>query len=218
MKQNIKLFACNMLVAIFVMIFSFSGCQKTTSTGSNKTAVAVISKIVYTDISPDQQLTCTPISQPHIKSCSFPYQLDLNKDGIVDFTISYSYFYMASGIEGQRRTTTSVQITCNKQNAVAVDSVYPLALNPGDNISLGLNWKSDTTVTLKSLVTNCGYGCNNFYSGNWFASADKMLGLKLAITGKVFYGWALLSGDALTIRSYAFNSISNQLILAGQTK
>lgn len=205
----------------FILLF-FDSCKKENSSDVTKTTdspranTSASSGIIYSDINPDIMLACTPTGRP--SNCSSSYSLDLNNDGIIDFSITYSYSKWLLGVEGQSKTTIAVKITCKKESAVATDLTNPLAMNSNDIISSALSWKSDTVLILNSYNQQCSLGCFTFYGGNWFSTNDKILGLQLKKGGKIFYGWALLSGNARTIRSYAFNSTSNQPILAGQTK
>ena len=63
---------------------------------------------------------------------------------------------------------------------------------------------------------------HHLYSpGLWHYVVDKYLAQKIQVAGNIYYGWARLDagGDGLdlTIKDYAYNSIPNQAILAGQT-
>ena len=207
------------LLAVCITIFFLAGCQKETSTNTMKTNVVVGSTIIYTDINPDQPLACTPATlQPHVIGCSTVYSLDLNNDGTIDFSIAYMYNIMSMGVEGVSTTTITVIITSLNHSAVVIDSVFPLAMNTNDSISQGSRWKSDTTLTLKYFVRKCSLGCYTISNGNWFSNTDKFLGLQFKKGGKIYYGWALLAGDASVIRGYAYNSAFNLPILAGQTQ
>ena len=59
--------------------------------------------------------------------------------------------------------------------------------------------------------------------GLWDSLSDYYLGLRLLQSGQTHYGWVRLRVDvtssyaSLIVRDYAFNSVPNQPILAGQT-
>jgi hypothetical protein len=63
-------------------------------------------------------------------------------------------------------------------------------------------------------------------SGNWTTATDEFLGLTLVSNSQSYYCWVRLNVSAViigptsatfTIKDYAYNSIPNQPILAGQT-
>jgi hypothetical protein len=61
--------------------------------------------------------------------------------------------------------------------------------------------------------------------GNWFGAINRYLGLKFQIDGKTHYGWARLSTQvfgngflAAKLTGYAFETIAGKTIKAGQTK
>jgi hypothetical protein len=232
MQHIVKFFLGYSLPLVCIYIIFLASCQKDVSkeviktNDAMNTNVSTGSPIVYTDINPDQKLTCTP-SSGRWNFCSNSYPLDLDNDGIIDYLITYSYEYKFMGMEGQRETKKYVIIKCNNQNTVAVDSVYPLAMNANNIISPGLNWKSDSTRILNVYSQTCSLGCFTSYSGNWFSIIDKFLGLQFKKGGKIFYGWVRLdvsvsltpsSTNSFTVKDYAYNSTPGQPILAGQTK
>jgi hypothetical protein len=64
--------------------------------------------------------------------------------------------------------------------------------------------------------------CSNTIVGNWIDMNSYYLGLKLISGGHIYYGWARLSYSSysgfLFLFDYAYNSIPDQPILAGQKK
>lgn len=159
-------------------------------------------QIVYTDVNPDVSTSA--------------YTLDLNNDGIADFTVSRSYSntcntYLCHNIcTGCRYRIIrwSVAITPLNGNAIA-GTTYPSALNINDSVSQGLNWNTAAGEILR----------NNTSVGNWSTTNDRYLGLKLIVAGQPYFGWARcsVSSSAFTIRDYAYNSIADQRILAGES-
>ncbi len=112
------------ILSIFVLA---NGCQKSASVDSGVRAAPLGTAIIYTDINPDTEL---------YKGGSV-YNIDINNDGIADYTISnYCDF---------------VQLKCLGNNGVLIDtSLHALsALSSG--ISIGANskmWKdSSATIT-----------------------------------------------------------------------
>ncbi len=203
-KQLLQaLYAFNIPIAIG-MLFSLSTAN---------------AQIVYTDIIPDTILT-------------YPenYDLDLNNDGQIDFT-----FYGSQD---------SLICACGS-GTIDTSKISPTSLSwVSDSINgQSAKWNSGDLINASSpLWTNApgqilfhkGGGCSSrpcsplggFYVrgtplGIWSNVADKYLALKIQVSGSIYYGWARLdvdsSGFPITIKDYAFNSIPDQTILAGQT-
>ncbi|MFM2385563.1 MAG: hypothetical protein RL660_320 [Bacteroidota bacterium] len=147
-------------------------------------------QIIYTDI-PD----ATP---------SASFALDLNNDLVDDFIISYA-------------ALDKIICIAQNNNAFAGDSSgnlrSPWALPSFSNICDTNNtWYDSSEVGIMA------WGAN---SGNWVSASNKYLALKLVVGGNVHYGWARLDLTAnslsFTIKDYAYNSIANACIQAGQT-
>ena len=166
------------------------------------------SQIIYTNVNPDQ--TCTSL-------CS--YSIDLNNDGIIDFTLHH---VVSNGpcLCGGYAVSNSVYITLNSGNAV-VSNGSPLALNFGYPIDNSNTFSTSINQTLAGTGQSCIGGCHGVPRGIWSGVTNHYLGLRLQIGSNSFYGWANLdvgsSGSNFTIKEYAYNSTPNQSILAGQT-
>ena len=178
-------------------------------------STSVNAQIVYTDVIPDTSMTCP--NNP----CNKSYSLDLNNDGTVDFTL---------------RTVNNV-LTCSFQNFISTKSVSILSQSGNlaasnmlfANSSIGSSLSFSTnSVTLRSIVTGfIGPGCTGSLgtTGSWINTSDYYLGLQFALGGNTYYGWVRLnvvvasssSTVSCTVKDYAYNTIPNQLILAGQT-
>ena len=180
-------------------------------------------QIVYTDIIPDKTLSYGS------------YSLDLNNDGQSDFTFRawYSFLSCAGGGCMIRLDTTLI-----KPTGLSWVSDYTngeaARLNSGDSINesspLWTNFQSQLLYNNRADCSSLGYctpqhaftAPHSLYSpGIWINVVDKYLALKIQVSGNIYYGWARLDagGDGLdiTIKDYAYNSIPNQPILAGQT-
>ena len=161
-------------------------------------------QIVYTDVIPDSTSTGT-------------YNLDLNNDGTTDFAITHSttpWFCLLNPA-----TKISIMVTPSGTNQVADYSgtnATKMALNANINASV-LTWNNSVNQLMASAIT--AISCTGF-SGQWFNAVNGYLGLKLISGGNTYYGWARLNTSGVgsfTIKDYAYNSIPNQPILAGQT-
>lgn len=163
-------------------------------------------QIAYTDVTPDYD------------GFNTLYQLDLDGDTVTDFFI-FTGSYGSSPV-----------------NAVAIDAVetsnsflgsapgpyeYPFALNSGDPISSGqATWFEGAANGVAGTLnyTSC---YNGIGSSNWCGVVDKYLGLRFKIGTDTHYGWVRLDVDAAgmnwTLKDYAYNTVPNEPINAGQT-
>ncbi len=157
-------------------------------------------QIVYTDVNPDSTSTGT-------------YNLDLNIDGINDFAITQTST-TACGSIGNPATLKFIRLTPLGTNQVAdsATDVTKMALNANISTTL-LNWDNSANQLMVS-------ACHTSTGGQWANAVDGYLGLKLILGGNTYYGWARLNtslANSFTIKDYAYNSIPDQPILAGQT-
>jgi hypothetical protein len=174
-------------------------------------------QIVYTDVTPDTKLSCSKAG------CSHQYNLDLNNDGINDFTLS-----VASEDAG---------LHCRSRGNNSFVSITPLNTNEVVGFSNIIKLLADTIISDQSVYTLAGsttnlesfrwwyvehQGCYEVTLGDWSSSADGYIGLKLKTAGLIYYGWVRLSvsvsstSASFTIKDYAYNSVANRSILAGE--
>jgi hypothetical protein len=139
--------------------------------------------------------------------------LDLNNDGVGDFSFSqfsyggWDHFYFFPKVKG---------------NAVLEEKgpvKDPAALRAG----VPIGPKGDFNSSPFQLLAKCG-GTSGFdrTSGDWNEVTNRYLGLRFLINGEVHYGWARLTvtgcgGLGATLTGYAYETIPNKRILAGQT-
>ncbi|MEO8149644.1 MAG: T9SS type A sorting domain-containing protein [Bacteroidia bacterium] len=169
-------------------------------------------QIIYTDVNPDTTLSCFG------GSCTKSYNLDLNNDGTVDFTLYTS----ALGDTCPGHTRRRVYVNSQSGNATVT-----LMMNANDLIDNNLAFNA-SIGTLRSntkppglVWTSCSVGW-----GSWTSTSDHYLGLQLTVGPSTYYGWVRLNvaiylqGPGVVsfiVKDYAYNSIPNQPILAGQT-
>jgi hypothetical protein len=148
------------------------------------------------------------------------YKLDLNHDGIADFTIlntSYhntsTWFYRLSEKAAQSNFVEA-SISHTFQQEVAE------ALRRGARIP-GTHAFYHKPALLAWAVYNPG---GTFSGGNWANVSGRYLGLRFKIKGQTHYGWARLTvqvgGTRVTgsLTGYAYETIPNKPIIAGETK
>ena len=153
----------------------------------------LFSQIIYTD--------------PTDATPNATYNLDLNNDSVVDFTM---YFGGGSGIAG-------VQCAPQNNNAYLGDFVngthLPWALNSSTSIcATSTTWYGTNYPGTLGLGSTTGY---------WPGATDKYLALKLIVGTNTYYGWARFdvyeTSTSFTLKDYAYESTPNACILSGQT-
>jgi hypothetical protein len=163
-------------------------------------------QIVYTDINPDKTIT---LRSPHIIKT---YGLDLNNDGINDFTLNAG--------RGGSWYTQYVYVSISGLNDNEIEVADSLSVFPGYPLELSKN----TIITGQEAFDGGGsllWKNISLTKGYWEYNKTRYLGIKLIKDGFSFYGWIKLSvfdnGPSATLKAYAYNSIPNQPILAGET-
>ncbi len=225
MKKRItkKLPAFISIITFSILIFNGS-CSKDTKSPDTGNTTTGTSKIVYTDVKPDSAILSTTDS----------FNLDLNNDGIPDFEFQKSIFIMECGhnpeVPPTHTFSTKLSVTPTRANNAIIASVsnFSLVLDSAASINPDSLWGIGTQILFEVTATSyCGVVSEHGY---WLNVADKYIGLKFIKGNNTYYGWARLSstysassssvmiGDQLILKDYAYNSIPNQPILAGQTK
>ncbi|SDB29789.1 hypothetical protein SAMN03097699_0575 [Flavobacteriaceae bacterium MAR_2010_188] len=165
------------------------------------------SQIIYTDIEPDY-------TSEH--KYDF-YELDLNNDLFIDFTLRYrsdDYWEMVDILEITSTNAGNgiISISPWYSNPVPLDSDREIFNLSG--YSNGEAYESWGFFT----IGDCFGGDTSCYL-DWKDKNDKFLGLRFIVDGKTHFGWARLSLTSPTdwvLKDYAFNATPNKPILAGQ--
>lgn len=202
--------------------------KKTTQKNFSVFVVAVLlfaanahAQIVYTDVIPDTT----------VSSANGAYNLDLNNDGVIDFTLRKENVYFCPAMLGAISTTyTDIVIDALNGNEVSNDTnSFPKKLKVNNVIKNGgTAWihAADQLLAKKSNVIkrarfNCYSASPITYTGNWNAVNDKYVGLRLIVGATKYYGWVRLNvangGNAVTIKDYAYDSTPGHSIKAGAT-
>ena len=172
-------------------------------------------QIVYTDVNPD-----TTFNSP-----SGSYLLDVNNDGITDNWIRTRNFIARCSSRG---TGTYSLVNVSTYNNSGISNCGVVSNASGDQI-IPLNFSdlissaqpfTNYSLDLRRILS--GSTCNSA-SGNWPNLSEKYLGLKFTFGVNTYYGWVRMQIDvtsssaSCTIKDYAYNSIPNQPIRAGET-
>jgi hypothetical protein len=166
-------------------------------------AVPAEGKIVY-----------TPAHHVIKQGATFP--LDVNQDGITDFTFKNSYASTSSGFHA---LLSAGPAAGNGLEGWTGFEPWAFALKPGAAIGPRHYFPAKVLVVAESLAGSLSY------QGSWVNVKNRYLGLQFKIAGKIHYGWARLSvrvanrsSVTATLTGYAYETIPGKPIHAGQTK
>lgn len=177
------------------------------SSGLNAEPGRFRGKIIYTRT----KVVCG--GGPIHSSCTVP--IDLNNDGVTDFTLSQYYNLTCGGI-GQCTLYGGATVTPITGNGVIdrTKSGWAAALNPGAQI--GSNQRFDGRG---SILWN---GAEQHSLGNWMNAGVHYLGLVFQINGRPHYGWARLSvvggmvGITTMMTGYAYEARAGKSLRAAE--
>jgi hypothetical protein len=155
------------------------------------------------------------------------YNLDLNQDGIIDFILAEQDASNGFYQQLSAKPAAGNQVNCESEWCISGDS-YAAALRFGSQIgpSHARGWMAgNVPMALEAL----NRGGSVYYGDAWANVSDRYLGLRFKINGETHYGWARLNvkfhGGPVKDRTweaqltgYAYETVANQPITAGQTK
>ena len=170
---------------------------------------------------------------------TFPYALDLNADGVVDFYLvngggasiaaswRISYLDVCHIGEGECIQSSSA-LQANANNQVRDTASGAAVLPFGANIGPGQQWGGKSqAVGMAARVFYSGSNTAQHWEGPWandgHGVTNKYLGFKFKIGNMFHYGWARIAFTTLarayqaTITGYAYETIPGKAILAGHT-
>jgi len=155
--------------------------------------------------------------------------LDLNRDGIANFTISVSRFqtehsqmFTALGVIGARQGNS---IAGYYSNTTFHNSIT-LALKAGQEIGPALSFVGPYGHVEGAEMILASATRKECLRGQWKNVRDRYLGLKFRIKkGPTQYGWARLNascssegGVSALLTGFAYETVPNKPIIAGRTK
>ena len=141
--------------------------------------------------------------------------IDLNHDGINDFTVLQTSFDNVESAQG--RLTVAAALN----GGIAQGAKGAAALSKGAGIGYGLDFKPGP---LSMALVHTHFSISNTSKGSW-VKRDAFLGLEFQIDGAAHFGWAEFNvqigpfdrGDLVTLEGYAYDTVAGQGLLAGQT-
>lgn len=160
-------------------------------------------QILYTDINPD-----TTVVAPDNNWGM--YYVDLNHDGADDFVINHHNMLIAWNYQKVEMCIQGYdsEILCETSY-----NHYPYAYSLNDVIGEG-NTQWYNPVSSMIILNENGGG------GFWVGVTDKYIAVRLKVANKWHYGWIRMDVPAdagsYTVKDFAFNTVPNQPILAGE--
>ncbi len=158
-------------------------------------------QIVYTNVEPDSLIGFGNTYES--------YSLDLNNDGVTDFLfVNDEEIYSSTSFTFPYNFNVFLSPGINKIAATPVSSgsFNIEVLMSGDTIDANQNWHNNNLL---------GPGWQGNYPINGF------IGLEFIKNSQTHYGWARLyspnGADYLVVKDFAYNTIANAPILAGET-
>ncbi|MGB9241186.1 MAG: hypothetical protein WCC19_20390 [Terriglobales bacterium] len=155
------------------------------------------------------------------------YGLDLNNDGVVDFTIKdrslFSSIFASGGlwVKSPAGNDVAAHLAFGLYSGGGFRFAY--VLSSGIPISQQARHFSAGRATMTWF---CFCDAGGFYRGSWLSHSSnqplssRYLGFKFKINGEVHYGWARLNAlgplDGAVLTGYAYETIANQGLNAGQ--
>mgnify|MGYP001330019906 CR=1 FL=1 len=154
--------------------------------------------------------------------------VDLNHDGVVDFT--FSNIVISGAHPGSRpgvrppEGTFGVFLFVNPAqggNGIGASNSFAgiecaAELRPGRNVGPGKNFQS-RYLPMSSIFGT--YGNPGTQHCEWNGNKGGFLGLKFTVGGNTFYGWAHVTlGTVPAITGYAYENVPNTAIVTGATR
>jgi len=144
------------------------------------------------------------------------YQLDLNHDGIVDFTIGFCScqpYGTAVTIGSANQGNGVIEAPSFSYSAAALKAGAPIG--PKQKFrSAYVELQLEAAIATASLQRTTSFG-------PWAGVTGRYLGLKFMINGQVHFGWARMTvGKKLShvvLTGFAYETIANRPLTAGQT-
>jgi hypothetical protein len=159
-------------------------------------------------VAADVVYTPAHIRIPRVFSDNGAFRLDLNHDGIVDFAL----LNFASAHGGALQVGAKVP-----GNRIIGGSRDASVLHSGATIGPSGPFVPEAVAGLETWRDSSGIF---FSSGPWKNTVSGYLGLRFLIQGEYHFGWARLNtqGAHMVLTGYAYETVANQPILAGQTQ
>jgi hypothetical protein len=183
--------------------------------------ILLILNAVYTNFAEGQIVYGTVDTALGLNSL---YRLDVNNDETFDFEFSTSYLaYGRCGEMGPGTASSEAKVSGTADGFQILNFLgFPAALNANDTIQDNSYWTGAYAARLLQVYWSCGNGST--LSGNWQSPTDHYLPIRFYLNRGWCYGWirimitqGIFGRIAFTVKDFAYNSIPDSGLLAGQT-
>jgi hypothetical protein len=148
------------------------------------------------------------------------FNLDLTGGGTVDLTFENKH-YSHCTTDGICNSSQYLEVKMAGANQVVYNVYGAVAVKPGVRIGPKNVWRGGIQRMASMLG---GFGTSGV-GGSWVNVKNRYLGVKFKIKGQTHFGWARLNVQievpqsiTATLTGYAYETIANKPITAGQTK
>jgi hypothetical protein len=155
-----------------------------------------------------------------------PVLVDLNQDGVADFSLSQVTYSsgqqidqaLQAGAKNQGNVIWGKGFTRGQDRKL----VFASALRAGFEVGPSKPYLKEGSHWLMAHFIGTAYKSTS--SGQWLYTKRRYLGLKFAINGQSHYGWARFtvnltrSAIEATLTGYAYETIPNKPIITGKTR
>jgi hypothetical protein len=141
-------------------------------------------------------------------------QVDLNHDGVADFTIGLFPGYYGTHTELMDATPLVQGNAIRSNGGGAAVGFFGVPVGPGQKF--GTTSYSGHGVFMAGFFQ---YSHTSFF-GPWANATNRYLGFKFLIDGQVHFGWARLTVSSINgavLTGYAYETIPNKAIIEGHT-
>jgi hypothetical protein len=150
------------------------------------------------------------------------YHIDLNGDGIIDFTIrNHSSDQSCIGWPGYIGYDKLAAAHRKGNELVQANGIGAAALAGGVEVGQNQSFKGNGLMAeyASGWIKEFGMCWNSPYSwGNWIGVDSAYLGVEFLINGELHYGWIACSGGLTpTVTGFAYETVAGQSIVTGQT-
>ena len=145
-------------------------------------------------------------------SGKLPFALDINNDGVPDFTLT------VIGVDHTTLLLCDLDTPGNALETQRFGGYEPAAFPAGAPIGPAQNFTSNTTYGGVFMAAFFVYSMTESW-GPWNTQYKRYLGMKFLVDGEVHYGWARLTidhfGRNFVLQGYAYETEANTKIIAG---
>ena len=145
-----------------------------------------------------------------------PTAIDLNNDGVADFSIQEFCCGAHSVILAVKPSVAGNQIRPNATSFFAACGFFGVPVGPGEKFTSGTSY-----LGLRMATAGSYGGESAWFLGPWANAHNRYLGFKFLINGQTHYGWArvsvpnFLDGNAVTITGYAYETTPQMALKEG---